>query len=304
MRNDKKALGRGLSALIEDNFINFDNDSVNQKDVENRVVKIAIDEISPNPYQPRKFFNERDLVELSESIKQHGILQPILLRKAPDGIGYEIVAGERRWRASSKALLEKVPAIILELSNQQMMEYAILENIQRKDLNAIEEAEGFERLSEEFGYTQEMLASKLGKSRSYIANSLRLLQLPYDIKERVIRGDISVGHARALVGKENASEIAQRIVDDKLNVRQVEKLIKNPNADLSANAPSVTSIPQEANIKDPDLIEIEKGLSNSLGMKVSINDTNQGGFVSIEFTSLQQLDLIIQRLSNAGGLSF
>ncbi|MCE2993723.1 MAG: ParB/RepB/Spo0J family partition protein [Alphaproteobacteria bacterium] len=304
MRNDKKALGRGLSALIEDNFINFNNDSSNHENVDNSVVKVGVGEISPNPYQPRKFFNEKDLIELSDSIKYHGILQPILLRKAPDGIGYEIVAGERRWRASSRAYLDKVPAIILDLSNQQMMEYAILENIQRKDLNAIEEAEGFERLSEEFGYTQEMLASKLGKSRSYIANSLRLLQLPYDIKERVILGDISVGHARALVGKENASELAQRIVDDKLNVRQVEKLIKNPNADVSIQSSKAVNISLENQIKDPDLMEIEKALSDSLGMKVTINDTNQGGFVSIEFISLQQLDLIIQRLSNAGGLNF
>jgi ParB family chromosome partitioning protein len=304
MRNDKKALGRGLSALIEDNFINFNNDSSNHENVDNSVVKVGVGEISPNPYQPRKFFNEKDLIELSDSIKYHGILQPILLRKAPDGIGYEIVAGERRWRASSRASLDKVPAIILDLSNQQMMEYAILENIQRKDLNAIEEAEGFERLSEEFGYTQEMLASKLGKSRSYIANSLRLLQLPFDIKERVILGDISVGHARALVGKENASELAQRIVDDKLNVRQVEKLIKNPNADLSIQSSKAVNISLEKQIKDPDLMEIEKALSDSLGMKVTINDTNQGGFVSIEFISLQQLDLIIQRLSNAGGLNF
>jgi len=304
MRNDKKALGRGLSALIEDNFINFNNDSSNHENVDNSVVKVGVGEISPNPYQPRKFFNEKDLIELSDSIKYHGILQPILLRKAPDGIGYEIVAGERRWRASSRAYLDKVPAIILDLSNQQMMEYAILENIQRKDLNAIEEAEGFERLSQEFGYTQEMLASKLGKSRSYIANSLRLLQLPYDIKERVILGDISVGHARALVGKENASELAQRIVDDKLNVRQVEKLIKNPNADVSIQSSKAVNISLENQIKDPDLMEIEKALSDSLGMKVTINDTNQGGFVSIEFISLQQLDLIIQRLSNAGGLNF
>lgn len=292
MSKDKKALGKGLSALIADNIIEF-HDHAKADSNSNMVINLAIDQISPNPYQPRKFFNESDLNDLCESIKHHGVLQPILIRKSHDEIGYELVAGERRWQASIRAGLETIPAVVLDLTNQQMLEYALLENIQRKDLNPIEEAEGYKKLSDEFNYTQEMLASKLGKSRSHIANTLRLLQLPYDIQERVMRGDMSVGHARTLVGKENASELADRIVNEKLNVRQAESLsrTKDPKTQSSSS-------------KDSDLVEIEDMLSNSLGMKVTITDTHMGGSVAIDFTSLQQLDTIIQRLSNSGSLNF
>ena len=311
----KKVLGTGLSALIGDLDVgelmtrntgdkhkqsaDFVGEMTQQSpaiDKRNIVKHVPLMSVVSGKYQPRTVFNEQELADLAASITKNGIIQPILVRQI--GINYEIVAGERRWRAAKIAGLDSVPVLIKDLSDQETLEVALIENIQRQDLNIIEEAEGFRRLLDEFNYTQETISQALGKSRSHIANLLRLLSLPSEVKEMLSAGILSMGHARALINVENSTEIANTIAEKSLSVRDTEKLIRA----MSKPASKARSFDfsQKSN-KDQDLESIENSLTAALGLKVKIEDSRQGGVVSVEFHNLEQLDTIIQVLS--GGKS-
>ncbi|MDF3048175.1 MAG: parB-like partition protein [Candidatus Midichloriaceae bacterium] len=286
MLNEKKVLGKGLSALILDNPVNiFDTDTK----IENRRTEIDLNQIEPNPWQPRKNFSENELLDLKNSILEHGLIQPIIVRHHEGK--YQIVAGERRWQASKLAGKQAIVAIVVDFDDKQMLEAALVENIQRQDLNPIEEAKAFKAMMEQYGYTQEQISKKIGKSRSFIANSVRLLTLPEDVQNKLIQGEISASHARTLVGKENASEVATEIVDKKLNVRFAEGISKQGRGHGSG--------PALGHHNDSDLAEIERSLSEALQMNVRIKDTYNGGILSINFLSLGQLDQLIQKLSGA-----
>ena len=286
-RSERKGLGRGLSALLADNPDSTSDDVVSQANSE-----LAIDKIVPNPDQPRKTFKKEELDELADSIRTNGILQPIVVRPSPEQSGsYQIVVGERRWRAAQLAQLHDIPAIVRELDDASVMELAIIENIQRSDLNAIEEALGYRQLMDKFGHTQEKLGSALGKSRSHIANLLRLLNLPADVQEMVASGQLSAGHARILVPLENASELASQIIKGGLSVREAERLAKGPTKNPSDSA---NLSPK----KDADTRAIEAELSATLKMRVSISPKDDGsGELKIGYKSLDQLDSLLSTLA-------
>lgn len=290
---ERRGLGRGLSALMADVDATPANDA---KPVDRKAeVLIDIALIAPNPDQPRRTFAEDALNELSASIREKGIIQPLILRRDPrNPDGYEIVAGERRWRAAQRAQLHQVPAIVRELDDTEVLELALIENIQRDDLNAIEEARAYRQLMDRFGHTQEKLAEALGKSRSHIANLLRLLNLPDDILDMVVRGDLTAGHARALINSDNPHGLAALAVKKGLSVREVEKLVKAP-AEKKADAVKST--------KDADTTLLEKDLKAALGMKVTIDHTPGGesGSLRITYKSLEELDEICRRLSAVDG---
>ena len=253
---------------------------------------IAVSDIRPNPEQPRQTFNTDALDELADSMRQRGVIQPIVVR--PHGKHFQIVAGERRWRAAQRARLHQIPAVVRNLSDEETLEIAIVENVQRKDLNAIEEAEAYARLSIDFGHSQARLAEVVGKSRSHIANLMRLLELPDKVKSLVIDEKLSMGHARALINAPNAEELASQIVKQGLSVRDVERLVRKalagdkPQSDKKRTATSQT---------DPDIQALENHLGDLLGLKVNIQSNGQGGAMSIEYANLDQLDLICQRLT-------
>lgn len=292
---ERRGLGRGLSALMAD------VDPTPAKTVSESPRKaeqfISVDRIVPNPDQPRRTFTEDALNELSASIREKGVIQPLILRRDPKNPdGYEIVAGERRWRAAQRAQLHEVPAIVRELNDTEVLELAIIENIQRADLNAIEEAAGFRQLMDRFGHTQEKLAEALGKSRSHIANLLRLLSLPESVIDMVRSGDLSAGHARALVTAGDPVGLAQKIVRQGLSVRQAEKLAKAKTGPTPANT-------NPAPIKDADTRIIEKDLAAALGVKVTIDHPagGQGGRLTLDYRTLEELDEICRRLSVTNG---
>jgi ParB family chromosome partitioning protein len=298
--NNKKVLGRGLSALLADNsaITRYENADENQG-ANSASLEILVDLIEPNPWQPRRMIPERELKELSESIAIHGIIQPIALRK--NGERYQIIAGERRWRASQLAGLKQVPANIINLADEEMLEIALIENIQRQDLNPVDEARAFETLLK-FS-TQVEVAQRVGKSRSYIANSVRLLSLPQDVQDRLMKKEITVGHARALIGNPNASEAAKQISEQKMNVRQTEQRFSGSDmlADKTAERKpfSMTEDPEYNNRREStdDVHDIEAALTDILGMKVRIRDGIEGGIMSIQFFSLEQLDYLVSKLS-------
>jgi len=270
----KRGLGRGLSSLLGDT----------SKVIEKN--KIAIKDIKRNKFQPRKFFNKESLEELTNSIKSRGVIQPIVVRpdKSNDG-KYEIIAGERRWLASQNAGLNEVPVVILQnVDDVKSLEFAIVENVQRQDLNAIEEARGYQKLIDEFDYNQEKLSQFIGKSRSYIANSLRLLALPNDVLIMVEKGDLSPGHARSLIGLNNSVEIAKKILQKKLSVRQAEALVKQfRNKKLKL----ITK-------KDANILDLQKDLEQKTGLSVSINNKkDNSGTISFEYNDVDQLDQLI-----------
>jgi ParB family chromosome partitioning protein len=289
-----RGLGRGLSALLGDHIAEEDV-------IDERQFTVHIDLIEPNKYQPRKIFDDAALHELAESIKKNGIIQPIIVCKLPHSDKYSIIAGERRWRACRLAGLHEIPIVIKEIEkSERLLEYAIIENIQRQDLTPMEEAESYQRLMEEFKYTQEEVSRVLGKSRSHIANLLRLNQLPDSVKEKVNSGLLSMGHARTLVGIENAEAIAEQIISGSLSVRQAEKLIQNRKGNIKPphSAPrSSRRGEHEYSPDDEDLLTIQESISNNLGMKVHIEDSEDGGRVTIFFHNLEQLDTILQKLS-------
>lgn len=291
---ERRGLGRGLSALMADVDASPANDAKPAARKPDALIDIAA--IAPNPDQPRRHFSEDALQELTESIREKGIIQPLILRKNPrDENGYEIVAGERRWRAAQRAQLHQVPAIVREFDDVEVLEIALIENIQRDDLNAIEEARAFRQLMDRFGHTQEKLAEALGKSRSHIANILRLLNLPEEILDMVIAGDLSAGHARAMLTAEDPIALARLAVKKGLSVRDVERMAKTPKEKGSVSAP------REA--KDADTALLEKDLKAALGMTVSIDHTPGGetGTLQIRYKSLEELDEVCRRLSAVEG---
>jgi ParB family chromosome partitioning protein len=286
----KPRLGRGLAALIGD--VGEDLDFAEKPKGQRRV---AIEFLRPNPRNPRKRFADRELDELSASIRQRGIVQPIVVRDLPDvPDAYEIVAGERRWRAAQRAGLHEVPVVVVEVDDRTSLEYAIIENVQRADLNAIEEAAGYERLMAEFRYTQADLAQILGRSRSHLANTLRLLQLPASIQTMVTEGTITAGHARALLAVKDPQATAKRIVEEGLNVRDVERIA---HEDHGTTEPRQTR-PRRAD-KDPDTRAVEQALEDVLGLKVAIDHKGQGGELRIRYATLDQLDALCRRLKGS-----
>lgn len=291
--SDKRGLGRGLSALMAD--VNLDPAPPSAGDSVSPDSLLPIERLIPNPDQPRRNFSEDTLAELTESIRTKGVLQPLIVRPSAGKVGYyEIVAGERRWRAAQRAQLHEIPALVRDLSDTEMLEVAIIENIQRSDLNAVEEALGYRSLMERFGHTQEQLASALGKSRSHIANLLRLLNLPDDVLDLLRDGRLSSGHARALVTAQEPSRLAERVVSGGLTVRQTEKLAQDAAAGSGGGRKS-----RKSGEKDADTRVLEQDLSAHLGMAVVIDHDSDdgGGVVTIRYKTLEGLDQLCQVLS-------
>lgn len=286
MKDDKQKLGRGLSVFFENNDLLDDANSSSQQ-----VKNINISKISCNPYQPRRVFDNEQLEALAQSIRENGIIQPIVVYE--NNGGYIIIAGERRLRASKIAGLSEIPCIVSEQkSDEKLLEIAILENIQREDLDAIEEAEAYKKLIENFGYTQDQLGEKLGKSRSHITNILRLNSLPEVVKTLIHEKKLSFGHARSLVGVQNAVEIANRIISEGLSVRQVEKIIQEQKIKIRSNNDRSFGLDQseEANISEQ--------LSSLLGLNVSLKMRNNGGgTVEIKFRNVDELDSLMSKLN-------
>ena len=277
----KKGLGRGLSAL-------FGDDKPNEKLVEsNKSNMVSISDLSRNPYQPRQNFKEEKLEELSNSIRKNGIIQPIAVRPNKKEAGkYEIVAGERRWLAAQRAGLHKIPVTILELSDVESLEVAIVENIQRDDLNPVEEARGYKRLNEEFKYDHESISKLMSKSSSHVSNTLRLLTLPSDVISMLEEGTLTSGQARPLIGISNASSIAEEIVSNNYSARKVEYLIRNKKGNL-----------KEKKV-DANILKVQEKIQKTLGLKVNIqNKKNNSGKVSIEYKNLDQFELISDLLT-------
>jgi len=274
----KKGLGRGLSSLLGDV----------PKKIETN--KISIKDIVRNKFQPRKNFNKDNLEELTNSIKEQGVIQPIVVRPDKSANGkYEIIAGERRWLASQNAGLHEVPVVILDVDDVKSLEFAIVENVQRQDLNAIEEARGYQRLVDDFNYNHEKLSKFIGKSRSYIANSLRLLSLPEEILMMVEDRSLSAGHARSLIGLNNASDIAKKIVKKKLSVRQAEVLARQFRDKKF----------KLVHKKDPNILDLQKTLEDKTGLNILINNKkNNSGSITFEYQNLEQLDKIIDTIKN------
>jgi ParB family chromosome partitioning protein len=270
----KMALGKGLDALLPEKG--------------EEIVNLDINRIVPGEQQPRRVFNDSSLNELAHSIKEKGVLQPIIVRRAGDGT-FTIIAGERRWRAASKAGLKKIPAIIKDTAPSDSLEIALIENLQREDLNPIETAEAFQRLMKEFDLTQEELATKVGKERATVANYLRLLKLPEEVKELINNGTISMGHARAILsveGKANQIEVARAIVNKKLSVREAEALAGR----------TVRTKKKTLRTKDPEIASLEDKLKHSLGTKVKIHHKGKRGKIEIEYYSLDELDRLLDIL--------
>ncbi|WP_109465462.1 ParB/RepB/Spo0J family partition protein [Albibacillus kandeliae] len=293
---DKKAkprgLGRGLSALMAD--VTTAEDRVNPAAPRRPDLTVPIERVVPNPDQPRRRFSKEALDELASSVKEKGIIQPLIVREVAGG-NFEIVAGERRWRAAQQAQLHEVPVIVRDFDDTEVLEVAIIENIQRADLNAVEEAAGYRQLMDRFGHTQEKLAEALGKSRSHIANLLRLLNLPEDVLEFLREGQLSAGHARALVTSENASELAKKIIREGLSVRETEALVKKSDAEPRERSKA----PKSYEDKDADTRALEGDLSANLGMRVTISHEPGGerGRILIQYENLDQLDEICRVLS-------
>lgn len=288
----KKAtgLGRGLSALI-DEAVRPPKADGTPSEAGVRTIEIA--RIRPNPLQPRKNFDDEAIGELTASIIERGILQPILVRPVDEG--FEIVAGERRWRAAQKAQLHQIPAIVRDFDESVTAEIALIENIQREDLNAIEEAEGYRQLIGRYGHSQDAVGKLVGKSRSHVTNLLRLLELPVAVKEMLLRGDISMGHARAVATSPDPEVLAQQIVKDGLSVRQAEHLAKK--ARPGANTDLAKASARNDRPVDADLAALERQLGDLLGLRVKVAHGKSGGTVALHYSTLDQLDLICQRLS-------
>jgi ParB family chromosome partitioning protein len=311
----RSSLGRGLNALFGETAPE-DFEPLKKGETPRH---LPIEFVTPGRFQPRRKFDQEAIQSLVDSVKERGILQPLLVRQHPDdGAIFEIIAGERRWRAAQLAGLHQVPVVIRELSDREALEIALIENIQRQDLTALEEAEGYKRLMDEFGHTQEVLAKALGKSRSHIANMLRLLTLPLQVKQMVQEGSLTAGHARALLSVEDPVATAQQVIERGLNVRQVEQLAREAHGNTreepvaaTTDAPPIgtgpvarpgsapAAAPRAA--KDPDTIALEQDVTNRLGLRVSISSQGQGGTLSIQYQTLDQLDEVIERLTGRAG---
>ncbi|MGI9508226.1 MAG: ParB/RepB/Spo0J family partition protein [Geminicoccaceae bacterium] len=285
----KRGLGRGLSSLIPETPVTIRSDGVNDGDGQT----VPIEYLKPSPLQPRRHFDDEDLNGLADSIRAKGVMQPLLVRADGNTPGrFEIIAGERRWRAAQKAGLHDLPVIVRELSDRETLEVALLENVQREDLSPLEEAEAYHRLIDEFGHTQQELADTIGKSRSHVANLLRLLGLPESVRAMVENGQLSAGHARALLNADDPLSLAQTIVRKGLNVRQAELMVRlQKSGDTRSGASSSGGVD-----KDPDTLALERELSTSLGLKVALKSKGKGGMVTIAYRSLDQLDGLLDRL--------
>ena len=281
----RRGLGRGLSALLGD-----DAEDYARLDQIRAAKVVAIEQLRPNPHQPRRRFDEVELETLVESVQEVGMLQPILVRRTDDSEeSFEIVAGERRWRAAQRAQLHQVPVVIKDLDDAQSLKIALVENIQREDLNAMEEAAGYHRLMEEYGLTQESLSLAVGRSRSHIANTVRLLGLPDSVQTLVEEGALSAGHARALLGVDNAEKLAKRAVNQQLSVRAVEAMVKGQVPTKGGKSPRIE--------KDANTLALEHDLSSALGLHVDIaHKGDAGGSVRIGYKTLEQLDEVCRRL--------
>ena len=272
MNKIKKGLGRGLSSLI------------GETKVEPTTNKLSISALYPNKFQPRKIFDEESLNDLEKSIKERGIIQPIIVRKSVENSKYEIIAGERRWLAAQKAGLHEVPVVVTEADDLKSLEFAIVENVQRNDLNPLEEAQGYQRLINDFSYDQEKVSKFIGKSRSYITNCLRILTLPSDVLDLIETKKISAGHAKILVGLENASFVAKKIIEKKLSVRQSETFVKIFKKKKGLNKKS----------NDPNIRNLERSISDKIGLNVSIkNNKKNKGTITFVYHDIEQLNKII-----------
>src|SRR4030081_1521395 len=287
----RSRLGRGLASLIGD--VGGEAAHVERPRAQR---KVPIEFLKPNPRNPRRAFSESELQELASSIKQHGVIQPILVRPVKGAADrYEIIAGERRWRAAQLASLHEVPIVPIDVSDSDALEIMIIENVQREDLNAMEEAQGYHALADEFKRSQEEIAKDVGKSRSHVANMMRLTKLPAEVQAFIANGQLSAGHARALIGVPDPLAAAKRIVEEGLNVRQAE-------ARPTAEGPPKRK-PQKARggkVKDADTIALEKRVSDALGLAVSVDHRDPGGTVQIRYRDLDQLDEIVRRLDTGG----
>jgi ParB family chromosome partitioning protein len=285
----RNRLGRGLASLVGDN----PSSHARGKPPEGDQIQLPIDQIKPGPLNPRKSFAPSELEELANSIREKGLVQPLVVRPMDDGTHYEIVAGERRWRAAQLAGLHRVAVIIRPLTDQEALELAIIENVQRTDLNAIEEASGYHELIGRFGYTQDELSQIIGKSRSHLSNMLRLLKLPDGVQKLVREGDLSPGHARALIGREDAESVAKQIVEKGLSVRDVEALSHRRN-DSTAGSKSKTN--------DPDTRAFEQELADRLGLTVALKPgSGESGELRIRYRTLEQLEGVRALLLRSGG---
>ncbi len=285
MAEQRRGLGRGLSALLGEA-----EDIAHAGEPADGVRVIPIELVHSNPDQPRQFFREDDLATLAESIRDKGVLQPILVRPSPRTTGeYEIVAGERRWRAAQLAGLRVIPALVRTLDDERALEISIVENVQREDLNAMEEAQAYRALMQRFGHTQDQAAKSVGKSRSHVANTIRLLQLPESVQQHVIHGRLSAGHARALLSAEHPERVAELVVEQQLSVRDAEAMVRG-----KAVGPKKASGPRKS--KDADTASLEVDLEDALGMSVDVADRGGAGEVRIRYASLEQLDELCRRL--------
>lgn len=289
-KNTNTRLGRGLAALIGD-VPPVEATRITSGD---GIRRLPVEFIIASPNNPRRHFAPEDLEDLTNSIREKGVMQPLLVRPSPvEPDQYELVAGERRWRAAQRAGLHEVPVIIREVDDREALELAIIENVQRADLNSIEESKGYDQLMQQFGYTQADLAQVIGKSRSHVANTLRLMKLPTDVQEYVSDGALSAGHARALITASNPSELAKRIIDGGLSVRETENLAqKQAQSEATSDKPTKSAKAS----KDADTLALEKTLSDVLGLKVTIDHKERGGKLEIKYRTLEQLDDVCQRL--------
>jgi ParB family transcriptional regulator, chromosome partitioning protein len=279
--NPRRRLGRGLAALIGDDV----SEEAVIEDIRH-LRHVPVELLRPNPHNPRKRFSEEDIDELARSLREKGVLQPLLARERPGGL-YEIIAGERRWRAAQRAGIHDVPVLIRNLSDGEALEVALIENIQRADLNPLEEARGYSQLLTEFNYTQQQLAESVGKSRSHIANTLRLLSLPDGVKKHIEDGTLTAGHARALIATDSPEELAEKIVTLGLSVRKAEELSRGANTHARKEAPAT----------DADTIAMERQLVETLGLKVDIRNGRSGGTIVLHYKTLEQLDDVVRRLA-------
>lgn len=284
----KKRLGRGLAALIGDDLTD-ETPVVQDPEVRSALREVPIETVRSNNLNPRKHFNEEELEDLARSISEKGILQPVVVRPAADAETYQIVAGERRWRAAQRAGLHTIPVLVRELSDKEVLEIAIIENVQRSDLNPVEEAMGYQQLIDSFEYTQQQLAESIGKSRSHIANTLRLMTLPRPVLDKLQKGELTAGHARALIATDDPVGLSQKIIALGLSVRQAEALARNKSQQADATPTSADN--------DSDLKSIEKALSEALGLRVSVQSGNgEKGKLIINYKTLDQFEELCSKL--------
>lgn len=306
MVEKKQALGRGLDALFADEEVyevpsetKSEKQNVSNSDLSGNIVLMPIELLRPGKYQPRKYFKDEALGELCGSIKTHGVLQPLLVRPiVTEEDVFEIIAGERRWRASQMAQLHEVPVIVQSMTDKEAMEIGLIENLQRQDLSPIEEAKAYKQLIDDFGYTQEKLADSVGKGRSHLANTMRLLLLPDPVQDLVIEGSLSAGHARALINSDDAVKLAQNVIKKGLSVRQTEKLVASHGVEKRSKKPAAKT-ENNATIPNADIKALEDDIERILGLKVKINaTTHTSGSITIDYTDLDQLDDVLNRLMN------